>query len=156
MFCVLRGLNLFLRWGIQRAIHIKPDGAACCKAAEPIGLVLRAGLLLGIGIPYVLAMVMVYRPRLMHAGTPQTVLSVPYEQVSFKAIDGVQLEGWWIPAAYTSKTDRRHPASAWGQRTIILCHGFSGDKATEARPRSSSIWPSRCAAAVTSSSSESK
>src|SRR5205814_636720 len=70
VFCMLRGLNVVLRWGIWRATHTKADGTVCCKAATTIGFVVRAGLLLGIGIPYALAMVMVYRPRLMHSGTP--------------------------------------------------------------------------------------
>src|SRR5690348_10861004 len=91
VFCLLRALNGALNWGIRRAIYRKPDGAACCKGAESLGFVLRAALLLGLGVPYVLAMVTVYRPRLMHSGTPTTVLNVPYEDVSFQASDGVPL-----------------------------------------------------------------
>jgi pimeloyl-ACP methyl ester carboxylesterase len=48
-------------------------------------------------------------------------------------MDGTRLSGWWIPATQTQRTDVRHPAQAWGRRTVILCHGFGADKAADLR-----------------------
>jgi uncharacterized protein len=75
----------------------------------------------------------VYRPKVVRAGTPLSLLDTPYQNVSFRATDGTKLAGWWIPANRTQRTDDRHPAQDWGNRTIILCHGFGADKAADLR-----------------------
>ena len=94
---------------------------------------LRAILLLAIGLPYVLAMALVFRPHITRSGTPASILGAAYEEVSFTASDGVRLSGWWIPAARSPRTDEAHPAVAWGERTVIFCHGFGADKASQLR-----------------------
>jgi dipeptidyl aminopeptidase/acylaminoacyl peptidase len=54
-------------------------------------------------------------PRLVSALTPHN-LKLAYEKVSFTTTDGVDLRGWFIPAA------RR------GAKTVILLHGYPADK----------------------------
>ncbi|HZL34635.1 MAG TPA: alpha/beta fold hydrolase [Tepidisphaeraceae bacterium] len=130
---VLRGLNWVLTWGLARAVRSDAEGRACCPAAEVAGLIFRAVVLLLVGIPYVLAMVMIYRPHVIHPGTPISLLGAPYQDVAFTSTDGVPLRGWWIPAVRTARTDDVHPAVAWGQRTVIFCHGFGADKASQLR-----------------------
>jgi pimeloyl-ACP methyl ester carboxylesterase len=134
--CLLRGLDLASSWGIARLLRrwIRPStGQPCCPAAEAFANIARAGLLLLIGVPYVLSILLVYRPHLVRPGNPRSILDAPYELVRFPALDGTTLAGWWIPTTRTARTDHRNPALAWGERTVILCHGFTGDKTTDLR-----------------------
>jgi len=126
-------LNHLLIWGIGKLFTMGLRQRSSHPAAQVAGSMLRATLLLGIGVPYVLMMVLVYRPKVVRAGTPLSLLEAPYQNVSFRATDGTKLQGWWIPATRTSRTDNRHPAQDWGNRTIILCHGFGADKAADLR-----------------------
>lgn len=131
--CLLVTFNHAMNRAITRLFAIGLGQRACCPAAEVGGALLRAGLLLGICVPYVATMVLVYRPKLVRSGNPATLLHAPYESISFASTDGTPLSGWWIPATHTERTDRKHPAQAWGKRTIILCHGFGADKASDLR-----------------------
>jgi hypothetical protein len=72
-------------------------------------------LILVLVIPYVMAAVMTYRPKVGIAGTPMKELSWPYEEVYFAATDGTKLSGWWIPAK-------------GAERTVLLCHGLGANK----------------------------
>lgn len=126
--CLLRALNEGLTQAGKGMSHLLKKRSPRWVIA---GGVTRALLLLVIGIPYVFSMLLVFRPKFVHSGTPQSVLSVNYQEVEFSATDGVPIRGWWIPAAQNDLTDHRHPAAAWGQRTIILCHGFEGDKSSD-------------------------
>lgn len=77
-------------------------------------------MLFGIGLPYILAAVLTYRPRVMPLDTPMSLFGWRFNAVSFAAVDGVRLAGWWIPA-------ERGPAN----RTVVLCHGLAGGKASQ-------------------------
>ena len=126
--CLLRALNVGLikaGEGIARLTEKKLPRWVIA------GGVTRAFLLLIIGLPYVFSMLLVFRPKVVHSGTPQSVLGVDYQEVQFLATDGVPIRGWWIPTAQNDKTDHHHPAAAWGERTIILCHGYEGDKSSD-------------------------
>ncbi|MDB5298747.1 MAG: prolyl oligopeptidase family protein [Phycisphaerales bacterium] len=128
---LLKGSNRLLAWGIGRAMPKGQDGRPCCPAADVFGKVLRAGVLLALGIPFVAGMALTYRPRVVHPGTPATLLNAAYAEVSFSATDGVPLRGWWIPASRSERTDDRHPGPPWGEQTVIICHGFGADKAAD-------------------------
>jgi fermentation-respiration switch protein FrsA (DUF1100 family) len=82
-------------------------------------LVVRATLMVGVGLPYILAVVATYRTKAGETQTPMTLANWKYETVSFKATDGTRLSGWWIPAPHGVST-----------KTVILCPGWSGDKST--------------------------
>jgi fermentation-respiration switch protein FrsA (DUF1100 family) len=85
-----------------------------------LGLLLRASIVFCIGLPYVLATVMTYRPRVLTAANPQTLFQWDYQRVEFPATDGTRVVGWWIPS----------PAADSGQ-TVLLCPGSNADKATQ-------------------------
>ncbi|HEX4797519.1 MAG TPA: alpha/beta fold hydrolase [Humisphaera sp.] len=131
--CLLVVFNRFLTIGIQRSMGLVLRDRANRPTAEVSGALVRATLLLAVGVPYVLSMVLVFRPRIVRPGTPASLLNAAYQTISFDATDGTRLKGWWIPATKTDRTDQQHPAQSWGTRTIILCHGFGADKAADLR-----------------------
>lgn len=86
--------------------------------------VIRVAVLIGVGLPYVMAAAMVYRPKVGLAGDPMTEMRWPFEPVTLSATDGERISAWWIPAA-------RPPAGApaeWGTRTAVICHGLGANK----------------------------
>ena len=77
-------------------------------------------------------MLLLWRPHIVHDGTPQSVLGKDYQDISFVTSDGIRIRGWWIPAG-PRELDDPHAVQALGKRTIILCHGLNGDKASDLR-----------------------
>ncbi len=56
---------------------------------------------------------LVYHPERGIMATPESV-GIRYEEVAFKAADGVSLSGWWVPG---------DP----GRETVLFCHGNAGN-----------------------------
>jgi hypothetical protein len=81
-------------------------------------LTLRAMVVFGIGLPYVLATAMTYRPRVEPRDNPQSLYGWNYQTVSFRSTDGVRLAAWWIPSGDSGKT-------------VLLCPGPNSDKASQ-------------------------
>ncbi|HWE00857.1 MAG TPA: alpha/beta fold hydrolase [Tepidisphaeraceae bacterium] len=131
--CVLRGAGAALAWSFDRALGKRPVARARSNAPQPTASVFRAMALVAIIVPYVGAMVLTYRPHIIHPGTPRSILKLDYQDITFLATDGVRLRGWWIPAAHTSRSDDTPPSFNPGDRTVILCHGFGADKASDLR-----------------------
>ena len=93
--------------------------------------VTRAAILFGIGLPYVMAAVLTYRPKVAPIDNPQTQLGYRYERVEFEATDGTPLVGWWIPAQRTMKRDDAPLPQDWGRRTVLVCHGLAANKSNQ-------------------------
>ena len=128
---ILRSFNAATTWGAVRLFRIDPKtGDGCCVGAQIFAGLAQAIVVLGIGIPYLLSLGIIYRPKAVQTQDPGTLLGVPFEVVHLSATDGVPLEGWWIPAAQNARTDHRGSVR-WGQNTVILCPGFGADKATQ-------------------------
>ncbi|MCC6445243.1 MAG: alpha/beta fold hydrolase [Armatimonadetes bacterium] len=81
------------------------------RLASAIGAVLVGGVLLAAW----LTADGVVRPRRLPVRKTPGDLGLPYEDVSFKAQDGMPLKGWWL-------------VNAPENRTIILCHGISANR----------------------------
>jgi hypothetical protein len=81
---------------------------------------LRVALLFGVGLPYVMAAVMTYRPRVVPRDDPMMQLGLPYESVRFHATDGTRLFGWWIPALPTPRAARICSQNGSGLRGLLL------------------------------------
>jgi fermentation-respiration switch protein FrsA (DUF1100 family) len=64
-----------------------------------VALVLRVVVLFAVGLPYVMAAVMTYRPKVGLRDDPVAQLGMMYEVVEFESEDGKRLVGWWIPGA---------------------------------------------------------
>lgn len=74
-------------------------GAVGLAGLRAVTLVLRGMVLVTVGLPWVMAAVMVYRVKVTPALTPQS-LGEPFaraEAVQFEATDGTTLAGWFIP-----------------------------------------------------------
>lgn len=93
---------------------------------------LRGALLVAVGLPYVMAAVMTYRPKVIPRDNPSSLLGFGYQPVSFESTDGLRLAGWWIPAA-SNDTRRRSArrAADFGTKTVIVCHGLAANKANQ-------------------------
>jgi len=76
---------------------------------------LAALLLFGV-LPYALAGLVSFRKVRYqdreNAGVTPASFQVPFEDVAFRAQDGVELKGWWVPAAA-------------GRGTVVLVHGLN-------------------------------
>ncbi|HET6246847.1 MAG TPA: alpha/beta hydrolase [Tepidisphaeraceae bacterium] len=126
--CALRGVNAVLKWCIARVTPANAQGRPCCAAADVAGAIARSILLFVFAIPYVGSMVLIWRPHTVHAGTPQTLLDRGYKDISFMTSDGLRIAGWWIPAA---SADDPHSMPLPSGRTVIVCHDFGADKASD-------------------------
>jgi fermentation-respiration switch protein FrsA (DUF1100 family) len=93
------------------------------------GLV-RVVLLLVIGLPYVVSLVMTYRPKTHAPGDPMSLLGREFSSVEFASSDGMHLSGWWIPAADDAPRGFRGGQSDAGTKTVLVCHGLAGHKST--------------------------
>lgn len=91
---------------------------------------LRALVLYAVGLPYVMAVAMVYRPKAAPADDPYQQLGFRFEPVRFASTDGIPLDGWWIPARPARPADRKEH-SDWGTKTVILCHGLGANKSNQ-------------------------
>lgn len=77
---------------------------------------LRLFLFGGFALPWVMAAVMVYRPRIV-IDEPPVALQIDADRVTFPASDGGRVAAWYVPGAATSDT------------TALLCHGLGGNTA---------------------------
>jgi fermentation-respiration switch protein FrsA (DUF1100 family) len=84
-------------------------------------------LMLLLVIPYFVALLMIYRPRIHLPGDPRQH-NLSYQQASFRSEDGINLSGWWISAGSLPSSTDPISAEGWGDRTIILCHGVGSAK----------------------------
>ncbi|MDB5326233.1 MAG: prolyl oligopeptidase family protein [Phycisphaerales bacterium] len=77
---------------------------------------LRLVLFGGFALPWVMAAVMVYRPRIV-VDEPPVTLQTNAERVTFPASDGGRVAAWYVAPADPSET------------TALLCHGLGGNTA---------------------------
>jgi uncharacterized protein len=123
LLLLLKGFDRALEWGLALLVGLRPgDHAALSRSNRgQLVLVLRVVLLFAVGLPWVMAAVMTYRPRTSPADDPMTQLGLAFEPVRFESVDGVPLSGWWIPSQ-----DRRGPTES--DRTVVVCHGLGANK----------------------------
>ena len=132
VLCIISGLNGLLYRGVSWLfrIEVQTGQGGCCAGAQALAGVVQALLLIGIGLPYLGSVLVLYRPKAPSAGDPISLIEAPFETIRFPAVDGTPLEAWWIPAARNRYTDGR--GSPKGDRdTVMLCHGFGADKASD-------------------------
>jgi fermentation-respiration switch protein FrsA (DUF1100 family) len=150
MLLTLKGLDWLLREGTERVLRLRrpappprpnqptDPAAADAPAPEPrrfvaeryiLAALLRTVCLFAIGLPYVIAVVMIYRPKVI-GPDPREQLGLPFETVYFPATDGTRIEGWWIPARARAGVGRTH-SPEFGRRTIVFCHGLGASKSNQ-------------------------
>jgi alpha-beta hydrolase superfamily lysophospholipase len=116
--------------GLKRLASTISDRSAARlgkRGADAAGLTTRCVLLFAIGLPYVMGVAMVYRPK-VRGPDPMEQLRLRFEDVRFGGGHGdPTLAGWWIEPAPISRSMGEPPAG-WGQNTVLLCHGLGGSK----------------------------
>jgi fermentation-respiration switch protein FrsA (DUF1100 family) len=80
----------------------------------------RVAIMVGVGLPYVMSTLMVYRPKVVPLDDPASRLGVNFERVAFTAVDGTRIVGWWMPAV-SMEGDR-------ARDTVLVCHGLGSNK----------------------------
>ncbi len=104
--------NLLVRIAVRRHWLILPAALG------------RIALLFGVGLPYVMAVGLTYRARVLTPETPAvTYPNIAFDTVRFSATDGTQLAGWWIPAIGRNGT-------RFSESTVIICHGIGIGKSS--------------------------
>src|SRR5439155_18247527 len=114
---------------------LKNPNAFWRSFADLIAFSLRVCILILIGLPYIMAAVMTYRPKVAPADDPRKQLGYSFEPVSFRTSDGLSISGWWMPAIEQSR--RRARRVDFGSNTVIACHGLGSSKSNQlimARP----------------------
>ncbi|HTL29945.1 MAG TPA: alpha/beta hydrolase [Tepidisphaeraceae bacterium] len=86
----------------------------------------RVAILVAVGLPYIMAAAMTYRPKVHVADDPKRQLGYRYEPVAFRSTDGIELAGWWIPGFTTSRNSQ-----VKFDRTVIICHGLAANKSNQ-------------------------
>lgn len=130
LLLVLRFYDLLLKgMGKLAVMRLRPGKLRGSLAG--LMTVVRLVLLFGLGLPYLLSTVLVYRPKTDHIGDPGTVFNAAFETVRFEATDGTRLVGWWIPSDPPQHNIRKMDPE-WGRRTVIICPGLTDTKSTQA------------------------
>lgn len=122
LLLLLKGFDRLL-WNLARWIfRLRGDAGPKWwhSLRTSTALLLRTVVLFGVGLPYLLAAVLTYRPKAAEDQTPKTLFNWSFEHVTFPATDGMRIAGWWIPA--------REGTSS---QTVIFCPGQGGGKATQ-------------------------
>ena len=134
---LLKGLSRLLEMWTMRLFRVSYHPAAAVgrlyRTRFVSSFLLRILLLYVVGLPYVMAVAMVYRPKALPTDDPYTQLGFRFEPVKFMSTDGVRLDGWWIPAQQQPRRKGRLGAEPeeWGKKTVVLCHGLGANKGNQ-------------------------
>lgn len=122
MLLIMKAIDALLVRKIGGAVRRRWRASASSAVSLSVaGNLLRAALLIGVGIPFVLSNFLIYRPRAVLRDDPAKRLQAAYTPVQFQSLDGVRLAGWWIPAT--------HGEGSYRTKTVVVCHGLAGSKA---------------------------
>jgi fermentation-respiration switch protein FrsA (DUF1100 family) len=123
LLLLLRGFNAAVEEGAVRLFRLR---TRTTRARANAAVLIRVLLLFGVGLPLVMASIMVYRPKVHLRDDPQQQLGVAFETVTFDSRDGITLEGWWIPAV-----DRFGRPASNVDETVLVCHGLGANKSNQ-------------------------
>lgn len=137
VMALLKGLSWLLKEGAERVWRVhpgqsvgRPRGAGWVARAAA-GNLTRAVVLFAVGLPYIMAVGMVYRPKVVGGDTPRQLIGAAHEPFWFDSTDGVRLAGWWIPARPPLPGRAAAAEPDWGRKTVVLCHGLGANKANQ-------------------------
>jgi len=129
--CMIRLLDRLTFKGIFKLSRVPLD--AWSRPIAPnqpralLALFFQRLLMLLLVVPYLISLMMVYRPRAMLDDDPRQH-QLKYSDAAFTSEDGIQLAGWWIDAAKLPRGIDSDLAGDWGKRTVVLCHGIGSAK----------------------------
>jgi dienelactone hydrolase len=137
VLCLLRLLDRVLLRGAFRLARVPLD--AWGRPTNPnapralLTLIAQRLLMVALIVPYTLAILVLYRPKNIHQGDPQTLAKLTYAPASFTTRDGLTLQGWWMPAADVPSALEVELAAQWARRSVIICHGLGSGKSQDLR-----------------------
>ena len=118
LLCVMGAFRWVVREASWRLFRVQrtDQGRPIYPGGARMGLanLMQTALLLGIGLPLVAGTLLVHRVRVNRGYTPYNLAECDYENVSFRATDGVRLAGYWVPA------DPANGQPTTG-RTVLMC-----------------------------------
>ena len=129
--CLIRLIDRATFKGIFKLARVPRDGYA--RPTQPnhpralLALFCQRLLMLLLIIPYLISLMMVYRPRVFLEDDPKQH-ELSYVNAAFVSDDGVALAGWWIDAVRLPRGTDPELAEDWGKRTVVLCHGVGSSK----------------------------
>jgi alpha/beta superfamily hydrolase len=129
--CVIRLMDRLTFKGIFKLARVPLDEYA--RPTTPnqpralLALFCQRLLMLLLVIPYLISLMMVYRPRVFLEDDPRQH-QLAYVDASFVSDDGVALAGWWIDAVPRPRMINSELGEDWGKRTVVLCHGVGSSK----------------------------
>ena len=132
MLVVLRVFDHLLQRGLRAVFRVNRTVEQPSLGFRLRGLLAgltRLTILFGVGLPYVMATVLTYRPKVDLRDDPQKQLGFKFEPVEFTATDGTHLSGWWIPAE--RPRGRSRDSSGAGDDTVLICHGLASNKSNQ-------------------------
>lgn len=135
LLLLLRAFDAGLRalvWRLSVRRGVGADGRPVRQVrrfAAAAGNTVRIAILFGFGLPFVMAAIVSYRPKVLPNDDPATQLGFDFEPVQFRATDGVRIAGWWLPAAQPG--GGRAGRAGRGERTVIVCHGLGANKSNQ-------------------------
>lgn len=121
LLLLFKGFDALVRLGIRSVRRWRGWRG---RQSAAVGALVRLVMLVLVGLPFVMAAVMTYRPRVVPRLNPATELGTAFDEVSFTAADGTRLAGWWVPGRQRAAVgDSPHNATA------LVVHGLGGGKA---------------------------
>ncbi|MGD0461540.1 MAG: alpha/beta hydrolase [Tepidisphaeraceae bacterium] len=81
---------------------------------------LRVALLFVVGLPYLIVAAATYRPKTLQP-TDSPLADLGATRVWFQSTDGLDIAGFWTPAA--ALADKSVPNPNWGRQTLLICPG---------------------------------
>lgn len=135
MLLLIKACDRLLRRTLVRVFRVgpaAPPGYAKAIRLQLAGCV-RVILLFTLALPYVMAAVMTYRPKVALTDDPKTQLGFDYETAEFTSSDGLRLRGWWIPAGprALAAPDGDIDDEQWGRRSVLVCHGLGANRSNQ-------------------------
>jgi len=88
----------------------------------------RILLLAAIGLPYIMAAAMAYRPKVGLASDPLQQMGWRFDSFHFPATDGTKISAWYIPAPPMPAGLSPEASRDWARRTVLVCHGLGANK----------------------------
>jgi fermentation-respiration switch protein FrsA (DUF1100 family) len=135
MLVLIKIFDRLLQRSLVRVFRVGPGAPGGTGKAVRLQLAgsVRVIVLFAIALPYVMAAVMTYRPKVALSDDPKSQLGFGYETVAFESTDGVPLRGWWMPALPASAGGARRDGDehTWGTKTALVCHGLGANRSNQ-------------------------
>ncbi len=137
MFLLLRLCDQGLQWLLRRLLVLDREQSTRLRGTRTfLFTAARVCILFAFGLPYVMASILVYRPKVAPVDDPRNQLGFDFQRVEFRTSDGIEIVAWWIPAQSSPQHPTRRTRGntrdpLWGKQTALICHGLASSKSNQ-------------------------